>query len=304
MDNAAWRESYETVWPPWRIEAGSCGPDASRRKDEDMLQEAIDFQAESDALHALLNRLNEEDWQRETQFKRWTINDVIAHVHFFNCAADMALRDSDAFASLMRNLSEAIKQGSTHLAFTHRWLGGVKARELMNKWQNFYQEMAGHFMVADPKKRVPWAGPTMSVRSSITARLMETWAHGQAVYDLLGQTRIDADRVRNIAVLGINTFSWTFANRRMAVPVYKPYVKLIAPSGAVWEWGQSDKGNFVEGSAVEFCQVVAQVRNIADTRLKVVGSSAAAWMSIAQCFAGSPEDPPMPGTRFRQRAVA
>jgi uncharacterized protein (TIGR03084 family) len=203
-----------------------------------MLRQAIDFQAESDELRALLEGLNEQDWQRETQFKHWTVNDVIAHIHFFNYAADLALQDSGAFASLMRNLTAATKQGATHLAFTHAWLGGARNRELMNKWRDFCQEMAGRFMVADPKKRVPWAGPTMSVRSSITARLMETWAHGQAVYDLVGETRNETDRLKNIAVLGINTFSWTFANRGMAVPPRIPHVRLIAPSAAIWEWGE------------------------------------------------------------------
>ncbi|MBV8362880.1 MAG: maleylpyruvate isomerase N-terminal domain-containing protein, partial [Deltaproteobacteria bacterium] len=90
-----------------------------------MLQQAIDFQAESDELLALLERLNEQDWQRETQFKHWTINDVIAHIHFFNYTADLALQDSGAFANLMRNLTVAAKQGTTHLAFTHAWLGGA-----------------------------------------------------------------------------------------------------------------------------------------------------------------------------------
>lgn len=268
-----------------------------------MLQQAIDFQAESDELRVLLEGLSEQDWQRETQFKHWTINDVVAHLHFFNYAADLALQDSAAFASLMRDLTAAVKQGTTHLAFTHAWLAAARNRELMNKWRNFYQEMASRFMAADPKKRVPWAGPTMSVRSSITARLMETWAHGQAVYDLVGETRNETDRIKNIAVLGINTFSWTFANRGMAAPARIPYVRLIAPSAAVWEWGESDQENSVEGSAVEFCQVVTQVRNIADTKLRVVGPAATAWMSIAQCFAGSPEDPPLPGTRFTQRVV-
>src|SRR5437879_6485166 len=154
-----------------------------------MLQEALDFQVESDELFGLLKSLNDHDWARETQFKHWTINDVVAHLHLFNYAADLALHDSDKFASIMRELNAATKQGASHLAFTHSWLHGTKDRDLLNKWREFYQEMTRHFMVADPKKRVPWAGPTMSVRSSITARLMETWAHGQAVYDLMGQTR-------------------------------------------------------------------------------------------------------------------
>ena len=265
-----------------------------------VLQQALDFQAESDDLLALLKRLNERDWGRVTQFKHWTINDIVAHLHLFNYAADLALRDTDGFASLMRELQEARVRGISHLAFTHQWVCGVRNLDLLNTWSDFYHQMSRRFMVADPKKRVPWAGPAMSVRSSITARLMETWAHGQAVYDLLGETRNETDRIKNIAILGINTFSWTFANRRIAVPAKMPYVRLSAPSGAIWEWGDQDPANCVEGHAVEFCRVVTQVRNVADTNLKVIGPAARAWMSIAQCFAGPPEEPPPPGTRFTQ----
>jgi len=64
--------------------------------------------------------------------------------------------------------------------------------------------------------------------------------------------------------------------------------------------GQPSESNFIEGSAIEFCQVVTQVRNIADTGLRVVGETAMSWMAIAQCFAGPPENPPPPGSRFRQ----
>src|SRR5260370_23534741 len=129
--------------------------------------------------------------------------------------------------------------------------------------------MADRFLVADPKKRVPWVGPTMSVRSSIAARLMETWAHGQAIYDLLGQTRIDTDRIKNVAVIGINTFGWTFTNRGLPVPGNRPDVRLTAPSGVIWEWTESREANLMEGSAVEFWQVVAQTPKNADTKLRV-----------------------------------
>jgi adenylate cyclase len=47
-----------------------------------------------------------------------------------------------------------------------------------------------------------------------------------------------------------------------------------------------------------------QVRNIADTRLAVHGEAARRWMACAQCFAGGPEPPPAPGTRFREPTPA
>jgi hypothetical protein len=67
----------------------------------------------------------------------------------------------------------------------------------------------------------------------------------------------------------------------------------------LWEWGDCASAARVSGRAVEFCQVVAQTRNIADTSLKLKGETAREWMSIAQCFAGAAKTPPPPGTRFR-----
>lgn len=271
-----------------------------------MLQQALDFREENEAIFALLDTLEDQDWNRKTQFKDWTINDVLAHLHMGNCAADLSLQDTEAFYTFMQGFAQARKQGNGLLASTRAWLDGTQGRALLHRWRDFAYEMADRFGGADPKKRVKWVGPDMSVRSSITARLMETWAHTQAVYDVLGRQPHAADRIKNVVVIGINTFGWTFTNRGLAVPADQPYVRLTGPSGATWEWNQPDQHkletleNRIEGSAVEFCQVVTQVRNIADTSLKVVGETARSWMAIAQCFAGPPENPPAPGSRFTQ----
>ena len=81
------------------------------------------------------------------------------------------------------------------------------------------------------------------------------------------------------------------------VPGPAPHVQLISPSGAVWQWNDHTPDNAVEGDALSFCQVVTQTRNISDTALKVTGEPARVSMSLAQCFAGPPEDPPAPGAR-------
>ena len=102
-------------------------------------------------------------------------------------------------------------------------------------------------------------------------------------------------------MIGVKTFGWTFVNRRLEVPGPPPYVRLVAPSGEIWEWNEPSSQEFVRGDAVDFCHVVTQGRNIADTALEVTGSAATQWMSIAQCFAGGPVDPPKPGQRGPQR---
>ena len=57
------------------------------------------------------------------------------------------------------------------------------------------------------------AGPGMGARMFTTARQMEIWAHGQAIYDLLDTERPRSDRLRSIAVIGVRTFGWTFASQ-------------------------------------------------------------------------------------------
>ena len=81
------------------------------------------------------------------------------------------------------------------------------------------------------------------------------------------------------------------------IPAEKPYLKLISPSGKVWEFNDSSNKDKIEGLAEEFCQVVTQVRNIKDVNLKLSGKISTEWMSIAQCFAGAAEQPPKPGLR-------
>ncbi|MFH2129079.1 MAG: TIGR03084 family metal-binding protein [bacterium] len=262
-----------------------------------MIQQAIDFRDESEALYQLIEPISAEDYQRKSQFKDWTPNDVIGHLHMWNWAADQSLNDEAAFTAFLTELITDLGKGTLR-AFETKWLKGLNGKELLREWRTFYRGMSERFEAADPKKRVKWAGPDMSVRSSITARLMETWAHGQELYDMLGVVRRNGDRIRNIAMLGVNTFSWTFINRGLEVPAAKPYVKLTAPSGEIWEWNEVSATDAVEGDATEFCQVVTQVRNIKDTSLKMTGDAATQWMAIAQCFAGPAENPPAPGSRF------
>lgn len=265
-----------------------------------MLQQAIDFRTESEALYQLLEPLSGKDFKRRTQFNGWTINQILQHLHHFNYAADLSLTDEDAIVRFFEDLREQMQKGATLVGFTAKALDGLEGRALLETWRDFYLAMSERFAAAEPKRRLKWGGPDMSVLSSITARLMETWAHGQEVYDLLGVLRKEHDHIRNIVVIGNNTFAWTFANRGEEVPQERPYLKLTAPSGALWEYNDPGGVNHIEGRAAEFCQVVTQTRNIHDTKLKVVGEVATKWMAQAQCFAGAPRTPPAPGTRHRE----
>lgn len=262
-----------------------------------MLQESQDLRAEADDLHAFLHTLTEHDWQRPTAFMRWTPWDVVAHLHYYDLVSLLSLQGEDVFVPKRDEMIKQFLGGIANAELARLELGDLSPSALLGRWIETDREMAAQLGASDPKRRLPWFGPDMGVRMFTTARHMETWAHGQEVYDLMGVTRAHTDRIKNIAVIGVKTFGWTFVNRGLEIPGPPPYVRVVAPSGAIWEWNEPSDTERITGAAVDFCHVVTQGRNVADTGLAVVGETATRWMSIAQCFAGGAIDPPKPGER-------
>ena len=230
------------------------------------MQQAEDFREVCDQIDTLLSSLGDDDFARKTAFKEWSFDEILRHLHVWNRAALLSLTDAEGFAAYMKAAGSA--RGLNFREFERNQSGGLAGTELLTAWREFYGQLADAFANADPKARLPWAGPSMSARSSITARLMETWSHAQAIYDELSKDRPPSHALANIVVLGLNTYGWTFLNRGLEVPDPRPQLALTMASGEVQVFGEDAGDERIEGSAQEFCQVVTQCRNIADTSLK------------------------------------
>jgi uncharacterized protein (TIGR03084 family) len=265
--------------------------------------QADDFLAECRVLHDLLSAFPAQAWEEPTGFKDWTAVDIVGHLHHSDRTAVAALDGEDAFWRQMTGLREAAERGESGIAYTRRW-HGLSGPALLDLWIESTESLAATYRDVNPRRRIYWGrGPDMSARSCISARQMEVWSHGQALFDHMGRDRPESDKLRNVAQICTGTFGWAFRVRGLPVPERPPYVQIVAPSGAIWEWNDPASPDRIFGSAVEFCQVGTQTRNIADTALRVEGETARQWMAIAQCFAGAPHDPPLPGVRCKLSVV-
>jgi uncharacterized protein (TIGR03084 family) len=264
------------------------------------MQVAEDFRTECRAIHALLAPLEAARYEEATLFKGWTANAVLQHLCFWN---EMACKQLEDEAGLVDVLGRFRGHPGGMRGFESEHFKGLGGPQLLERWRLGCERTADLFSAADPRQRLKWGGPDMSARSSITARLMETWSHAQALYDHLGVRRRNGDALRHIVVLGANTYAWTFRNRGQEVPQPMPCLRLTLPSGEVLAIGEDGQGERIAGPAEAFCQVVAQTRNIRDVLLQVDGPNAQAWMAIAQCFAGPPQDHPAPGLRQMREAA-
>jgi uncharacterized protein (TIGR03084 family) len=155
--------------------------------------------------------------------------------------------------------------------------------------------MIAAFAAADSSARVPWFGPDMSLAAALTSRIMETWAHGQDVFDALGLTREPTARLWHIARFGTRTRDFAYKLNALAPPTEEFRVELASPDGTTWAFGPEDAEQRLTGSAVDFCLMITQRRHPADTDLVATGADVEEWLTLAQAFAGPPGEGRKPG---------
>jgi uncharacterized protein (TIGR03084 family) len=244
-----------------------------------------DLLAETADVEAMVAPLDDAGIARPTPAAGWDIRDQLTHLAFFDEAATQAAVDPEGFRLAAADLMAEGMDFPDRVAAQHRGLGAAEVREWFGRTRT---ALVTAFRGRDPRARLPWYGPDMSVASSVTARIMETWAHGQDIADTLGAARVPTDRLRHIAHLGVSTTAFSFGLHDRPAPDVPIRVELRAPSGARWEWGAAGAADRVEGSALDFCLTVTQRRHAGDTGLVVRGPVAREWIGLAQAFAGAP----------------
>lgn len=243
-----------------------------------------DLSAETDSLQHMLRGIDSDRWPTPTPAVGWTIQDQINHLAHFDDATLLAIADPDHFRREAAELTAPGDDFPDRLVRGRRSLTPQQSASWFDRARSELLTAAG----TTAGLRIPWYGPDMSITSAVTARLMETWAHGQDIADALGITRTPTDRLRHVAHLGVATRAFSFRLRGMQPPEDEPVVALTAPGGEVWQWGSPTARQSVTGTALDFCLLVTQRRHLADTALTVVGEEALSWMSLAQAFAGAP----------------
>lgn len=261
-----------------------------------MKQICSDLSWEQKTLDALVSGLTPERWAAVTFCDGWTVKDEICHLAYFDHTARLASTDADAFKRCVAEDFGSVDSMEKLAEISLARGRAMSIEALLTWWRDERGNLLGALSGMHPKDRLQWYGPPMSALSFASARIMETWAHGQDIYDALKMRRPVSPGLRHIAHLGVSTFGWSFSNRSLPVPRQAVRVELIAPAGGLWTWGDEAADEKVSGPAEDFCLVVTQRRHVDDTNLAVTGDSARRWMELAQCFAGPPDNGPPAGT--------
>jgi uncharacterized protein (TIGR03084 family) len=244
-----------------------------------------DLRAECTDLDGVVAGLQDAEWARPTPADGWTIAHQIAHLAWTDDVALLAVTEPAQFqAELERALAHF--DGYVDRAAAER--ASTPPAELLEGWRAGRSALVAALADASPTTKIPWFGPPMSATSMGTARLMETWAHGQDVLDALEIPREPTPRLRHVAHIGVRTRDFAFVVRDRPVPAEQFRVELTATAGETWTWGPEDATQRVSGPALDFCLLVTQRRHRDDLALVAEGADANDWLDIAQAFAGPP----------------
>ncbi len=249
-----------------------------------------DLAAEKSDLVIVLAGLDAVAWQTPTPAIPWTVQDQVSHLAYFDEKALLAHQDPEAF------LAELADPSLAEMLATHLERGAaMPPLELLSWWGEANRRLIETYRTLDPKTRVVWYGPPMAARSKITARIMETWAHGQDIIDGLGLTRPPSPRLRHVCHIGVRARSFAFMANNLPVPQGDVRVELEGPDGQLWTWGAEDATDRVTGSALGFALLVTQRRHRDDVDVAAVGNTADRWLDVAQAFAGPSGEGRSPG---------
>ena len=253
-----------------------------------------DLTAESDQLRLTVERLGPDGWTRPTPAPGWTVATQVAHLLWTDEVAVLAAHaheTAEAKQAWDDVVLAAINDPLGYVDAGAFELAALPRDEVLDRWAGARKALQAALTGLPPGQKMPWFGPPMSAASMATARFMETWAHAHDVYDAAGVRYQPTDRIRPVAHLGVRTRNYAYSVHQEEPPAEEFRVELTAPSGELWTWGPPDAEQSVRGPAYDFCLLVTQRVNRADTDLVAVGPDAEHWLAIAQAFAG----PPGPG---------
>ncbi|MGW6200219.1 TIGR03084 family metal-binding protein [Kribbella sp. NPDC055110] len=244
-----------------------------------------DLWAESAELDRLVGGLAAGEWATPTPAEGWTIAHQIAHLAWTDEATYLAATDPEAFKE---SLQTAAASPTTYVDDGAKETAALPPDQLLTYWRETRAEVAEALKKVPAGEKVLWYGPPMSPTSMATARLMETWAHGQDVFDALGVRRQPSNRLRHVAHLAVRTRDFAYLLNNRKPPSEQFRVELTGPDGDAWTWGPEDAAQRVSAPALDFCLLATQRRHRDDLAVRAEGADAEEWMGIIQAFAGLP----------------
>ncbi|MDZ4828521.1 MAG: maleylpyruvate isomerase family mycothiol-dependent enzyme [Actinomycetota bacterium] len=240
-----------------------------------------ELEAEQRSVQDVVRAIGADDWLSPTPAWGWDVRDTIAHLADTDEVAADTMTGGPGSLSARGELAASTEDVTYRGVLRGRCIDGSA---VLAWWEAAAARERDLFTKLDPDTRVPW-GLGMKPRSFVSARLMETWAHGLDVYAALGAEPVDTDRLAHVAWLATKALPYAFSVVGRPQPPEPVRVELTLPSGAPWTDGPEGAENLIRGSAGQYCRVFVQRLPMSKaTDIEVRGEAAGAAIEVARAF--------------------
>ncbi len=239
-----------------------------------------DLEAEQRELQAVVAAVDSDAWLAPTPAWSWDVRDTIAHLADTD---EMAIGTARGGPYAINDLAARAASGADvtyHGVLRGRRLAG---HDVAAWWERTSQAERTMLRELPADARIPW-GIGMRTPSFVTARLMETWAHGLDVRSALDVPAVDTDRLAHVAWLATRALPYAYSVAGIPPPEAPLRIELSLPSGAPWANGPETAADRITGSAGDYCRVFVHRRRPADTNLVIEGDAARAAIAVARAF--------------------
>ena len=251
--------------------------------EHDDLEAALeDLAAEGDYLDGVITG-HHADFDAPSASPGWSIGHQIGHLIWTDRVSTLACRDKSGFARQAEAFG-ADPERTIDAGAVMEASGSVG--DVLSSWRSARSGLIEALRSVPAGYKIPWFGPSMTPSTMASVRIMETWAHGLDITDVLHVSPSATNRLWHIADLGVHTRDFAFSLHGLRSPSAPFRIELEAPSGETWSWGPAGASDRITGSALDFCLLVTQRRHRVDLELTATPGTAASWLPIAQVFAG------------------
>jgi uncharacterized protein (TIGR03084 family) len=240
-----------------------------------------DLEAEQAVVAGYVRDLDADGWLAPTPSWQWDVRDTVAHLaHTDEVAIDTMTGGPNALTAVAGALASS--EDVTYL-------GVLRGRrrsgpDVLRWWEEQSAREREHLRALEPSTRVPW-GIGMSASAFVTARMMETWAHGLDVAAAVGAEVRDTDRLASVAWLATRALPYAYSVAGRPAPETPIRVDLTLPSGAPWSTGPEAAANRITGPASEYCRVFVQrLPRVKATGLHAEGDAAVDALEVARAY--------------------
>ena len=254
-----------------------------------------DLVAEEQHLDQFLQSLADREWKKKTPAEGWTIKDQVSHLaHVEGLAAEVLEQGKKRIDA--ENVTDIDEWTAVGVALGRP----QRHQEVIEWWRHGRADVVDALSRMSAGDRVPWLYGDMSAQSFATMRLMETWAHGLDVKvailarilpipeeDLEEEEEdplADTLRLRHIAWFGQKSLPFSYRQVGDTYPSQGVRVEVMGPKYQAWRFGPEDTDQVIRGMAGDWCRVVVQHQDPADTGLKAVGDHAERALEIARTY--------------------